>query len=274
LASRSPKSISLVMPDPVHLSMAVDDFDLGLLPADARHIGSAEFTLAATRLLEQDFAAVGGQAEVMVGLETIEVDWTPPPTGGAHAVSLILDAIHERRLRGGPLLLRLWLRGNPDHLDRLARWATALTKSVPELLPLAGTILECAVDIAPESAAARKGMGIFLVTTGQAEAATQYLRAATIHDSNDVEAWLRLGDALVVLARMAEAEQAYRKVVDLDRWGLYGDEAAEKLLVSSAATFFNGQVHTADWDSAGDWMPSRSTAGKVCAVLQDWETGA
>ena len=65
---------------------------------------------------------------------------------------------------------------------------------------------------------------------------------------------------------------AYGKAVGVDRGSIYWDEAAEKRLVTCAATMFKGQLRAAAWDSSTGWVPSRSTAGQACAAFGNWET--
>lgn len=229
--------------------MPTADLDADLLPEHARRIGSPEFTAEATRLLRDDFAKVGGEAQIEVSAGNIRVDWTPPPVGDSRQVSAIIEALFLQQLRAGPMLLRLWLRSNPDDLEKLARTATVWFSSIPQFASMSEVILRSAVAVAPENATAQKGLGLACLESGQPEPAYEHLRIATNRNAEDLESWLRLGDASVALGRTAEAERAYGRVIEL-RWPSWeASEARYKQLTNRAVEVFQGRVcsWSPDW---------------------------
>src|SRR5918998_1565518 len=67
-------------PEPLKFTLGVNDFDASLLPADSRQVGSERFERAVRDFYRQQFAPLGGNVEVVVDRDTIEVTWEP---GGA-----------------------------------------------------------------------------------------------------------------------------------------------------------------------------------------------
>ena len=67
------------------MRLKIAEFDLSLLPAEARTPGRAAFREAVSQFLRKQFRQLGGVIETLVfGPDTIEVTWTPergPATG-------------------------------------------------------------------------------------------------------------------------------------------------------------------------------------------------
>lgn len=90
-----------------HLSMLVEQFDLNLLPAEARSIQSVEFAQAATEFIEAQFSCVGKKAMVRVAEGCIEVECEANDGDRSFAFRLIAN-YRDGWLPGRAILLRLW----------------------------------------------------------------------------------------------------------------------------------------------------------------------
>jgi hypothetical protein len=66
------------MADPARLQLflATDDFDISLLPLDARQRGTAGFREAARMVLSAEFERVGGWCSIEIDNEVVTVNWT------------------------------------------------------------------------------------------------------------------------------------------------------------------------------------------------------
>jgi hypothetical protein len=80
------------MADPARLQLflATDDFDISLLPLDARQRGTAGFREAARMVLSAEFERFGGSCSIEIDNEVVTVNWTTagPPAG---ALAQIVD---------------------------------------------------------------------------------------------------------------------------------------------------------------------------------------
>jgi hypothetical protein len=58
-------------------TLALDDFDITLLPADAQQRGTPPFRDAVKKYFNDEFSRIGGWSSVEVDNHAIEVNWTP-----------------------------------------------------------------------------------------------------------------------------------------------------------------------------------------------------
>src|SRR6266545_3362427 len=67
------------MPDPslLKFTLAIDDFDLSLLPPEAQQRGTPTFRDAVKAYLSAEFGRFGGWSSIDVDNHIIEVSWTP-----------------------------------------------------------------------------------------------------------------------------------------------------------------------------------------------------
>ena len=96
------------------MRLKIAEFDLSLLPAEARTPGRAAFRDAVSQFLRKQFRQLGGVIETLVfGPDTIEVTWTPErgsSNGEAPDPLVPIAAMLTRgELREGVMLLRFLL---------------------------------------------------------------------------------------------------------------------------------------------------------------------
>jgi tetratricopeptide (TPR) repeat protein len=92
----------------------------------------------------------------------------------------------------------------------------ALIRAQAGRLAEGASLLERAVALAPDLAAARSDLGAMLILLGRAEAAEPHLRAAVALNPDNVEARIHLGNALHARGEFKAAEEVYRAALQLD----------------------------------------------------------
>jgi tetratricopeptide (TPR) repeat protein len=92
----------------------------------------------------------------------------------------------------------------------------ALIRAQTGRLAEGAALLERAVQLSPDSPAARSDLGAMLIMLKRAEAAETHLRAAVALNPGSVEAQLHLGNALHAQGQFEAAEQVYRAALQLD----------------------------------------------------------
>ena len=107
------------------MRLKIAEFDLSLLPAEARTPGRVAFREAVSQFLRKQFRQLGGVIETLVfGPDTIEVTWTPErgsSNGEAPDPLATIAAMFLMcgELREGVTLLRFLLSDEPDNPDVL-----------------------------------------------------------------------------------------------------------------------------------------------------------
>jgi tetratricopeptide (TPR) repeat protein len=115
------------MADPtfLQLTLATRDFDVSLLPLDARQRGTAAFREAVSLYLNAEFERFGGSSAIQIDDEVVEVSWTIDGQP-ADALTQIVDKLKRREYPGAITLLRLLLSGLPNEAEECLRQATVL----------------------------------------------------------------------------------------------------------------------------------------------------
>ena len=157
---------------PMTFEIGFDDFDLDLLPTDAREIGSDAFRRAVTTYFEGEFADLGGQLSVTFDQHRMLVIWIP--------------AGDDRRL----------FEQAREHLQR---------GDLPGAVP----ILKALVAVEPNNTEAHYNLGMALSDLGAFENAQLYLLKVVHRDPEDVNALVALG---VALYRAGDATAARRRI--------------------------------------------------------------
>jgi tetratricopeptide (TPR) repeat protein len=242
--------------DQLELTISADDFDLSLLPAEARTRRTAAFREAAREYLRREFRSFGGWSDVQVDDWNIQVTWAPDPEAPDPLEQVI------RKLRRGDYgpavtLLELFLSDRPNdvsllynlgmalsgmarldeaerHLRRVVELAPAMTNARVALSTAlqrngktreAVQVLSEAIRRDPHNPWAQRSLGTCLMASGRIEEAQVCLQRATDLNPRDQQAWFGLAQALEWQGRTADAYKAYRKAVDIDERGQLADMA-------------------------------------------------
>jgi len=157
---------------PLTFEIPIADFDLGLLPATARTIGSHAFEEAVLTYFMRQYAGKGINAGVAMDNRVIRVTLFPEHSRSLldHAVALM----REGKLDEGAEILA-WMRENAE--------------------PGVGVLYN---------------LGIAHSERGRFHAAIEALKACSAIDANYVDAWTGLGVAYQHLSQSSQAEQALR----------------------------------------------------------------
>jgi len=236
-------------PSLLKFTLAIDDFDVSLLPPEAQQRGTPAFRDAVKGYLSSEFNRFGGWSSIAVDNHIIEVSWTPDRQP-ADPLAQIVEKLRHRDYPGAITLLRLFLSDKPNdvsllfnlgmalsdtgqlddavnHLRRAVALAAGFTNARVALgvaLQRQGknteavTALTEAVAREPKNPWAQRNLGACLFKAGRTKEAEECLRQATLLDPKDQQAMFGLAEALVALGRLQEADKAYTKVIDLDEY--------------------------------------------------------
>jgi predicted Zn-dependent protease len=245
---------------PLEFTITTDDFDLTLLPPQARTRATAAFREAVRDFLRREFQSFGGCATVQVDDWNIQVTWTP----GREAPDPLEQVIRRLRLgEYGPAvtLLELFLSDRPDQVSLLYNLGVALRdtgkplkaerylRRAVELAPamtnacvaLGGVlqqngktseaihVLREATQRDPDNPWAQHNLGVCLMASGRIEEAQVCLQRATQLNPRDQQAWFGLAQSLERQGRTSDAYRAYRKVVHIDERGQIAEVARAAL---------------------------------------------
>lgn len=238
-----------VMATPFKYTMALDDFDVSVLPHDARDRGSRTFRDAVKAYLHEEFGRMGGWCQVQVDTQRIEVSWTPegsPPDpmdqivgklqrgDRAGAVTLLQLLLSDRpqdvtifynlgmalsdvgRLSEAEQYLRRAIQLAPDHVN--ARVALGVALQRQRKTDAAIEELEAAVAAAPSNVWARRNLGACLLAGGAVEEAVAHLREATRIEPRDQQSWYGLAQALERFNETTKADEAYERAIEIDEY--------------------------------------------------------
>ena len=163
--------------EPLSFSIPVHQFDLELLPSEARDIGSSAFKDAVLVYFVSKYAAKGERAIVSVDDRDI------------HVVSFPNDFDHA------------------DYVQRLLH-----AGRIKEALPF----LEALVEMQKDDAEALYNLGIAYSELGQYEDAIMRLKKAVANDPSHSNAWGGIGFAYHRMHQPAKATEAFHKALAID----------------------------------------------------------
>lgn len=249
-------SAQIPQPDSLEFTISADDFNLSLLPPQARTRATAAFREAVRDYLRREFQSFGGCSTVEVDDWNIHVTWTPD-----HDAPDPLEQIIRRLRLGeyGPAvtLLELFLSDRPDQvsllynlgialrdaggLDKAERYLRRAVELAPAMtnarVALGGVlqqngktseaiqVLRDAIQRDADNPWAQRNLGVCLMASGRIEEAQVCLQRATQLNPRDQQAWFGLAQSLEQQGRAADAYRAYRKVVDIDEHGQVAEMA-------------------------------------------------
>jgi len=256
------------------MRLKIAEFDLSVLPAEARTPGRAAFRDAASQFLRKQFRQLGGVIETLVfGPDTIEVTWTPERGGGDPMIP-IAAMLTRGELQEGVTLLRFLLSDDPDNPDvlynlgmvlsdlgqmdeavvRLRRLVVVVPDHVNGLVALgvaltrqnaneqALPVLQRAVALNPDNVWAQRNLGGCLLKLRRPAEAVEPLRKATELDPQDARAWYGLGQVLELTGDDVGADAAYKRMLAIDEFGETAKLAEEALSQLAARTFRKNAV--------------------------------
>ena len=96
-------------------SISPKDFDVSLLPPNARTVGSDEFGEAVHAYLTKEFEGFGGTARIIVSDKLIQVTWTPDPDN-PDPIQPALEKLSRGQLPQAIQLLELLRSRSPNDL--------------------------------------------------------------------------------------------------------------------------------------------------------------
>lgn len=205
-------------------NLPVNRFDLNLLPADARVIGSDSFKRAVLAHFAAQYAAKGQQALVSIDDDQIQVLTLP---AGSSPLDFVLTMLQSGRIKDAVPYLESMDKSDPNDVQVLYNLGIAYS----ELGQFDEAIirLKRAVQLDPKHAHAWTGIGVAYQRMGKRELALEPMQKAVDADPADGYGRRNLGAMLMGLRRYDEAlahlRQA-RKALPHDAQTLYGLAAA------------------------------------------------
>jgi tetratricopeptide (TPR) repeat protein len=238
----------------VHLSL--DEFDRSQLPESQRDLRGDEFRRAVQDHLIAEFIDGAGAAEVVITGDRIIIRWVDTAEAGP-MTGRGIELLKAGDYKNGIATLRLALKRDPADADALFNLAMALSdqgeldESVELLRQLladhprhehgwvalgvaharqnndaeAIEALRMAVALNPNDGYSHKNLGAILSRSGARAEGIEHLRRATVLLPSDPATWLNFGLALEDDDKLAEADEAYLKVIALDPTGQIGQRA-------------------------------------------------
>lgn len=162
---------------PLFVRIPVQSFDIGLLPPEARRIGSPQFKDAVIRHFVREYMDKGETVLVTVDDSDITVQSL---RSGPEAMAPVLELLNAGRIR--------------------------------EALPM----LESLAERFPDDVDVRYNLGIALSELGRFDEAVSQLKAAVSLEPNHSRAWTGIGVAQARLHRTTEALEALNRAVAAD----------------------------------------------------------
>ena len=240
-------------------TLKIDHILLQALPKEARRRHHPEFADAASSLIRSLLDEVGGLIEALrIGKEQVEVTWKPDRPE-INPVQTAVRMLGQGRYLEAILLLELFLSAAPDddtflynlgmaysdigELDRAIAHLSRLLELQPD--DINGRValgvalmrkgdqqaglqaLEQAAGQAPDNPWAQRNFGRSLFLLGRPADALSPLRKAVEIAPDDVLAWHGLAEALEATEAYDEADNAYRRVIEIDEYSRTAEMAQE-----------------------------------------------
>lgn len=243
---------------PREVQLALDEFDRSQLPEEQRMLSGDAFREAVREHFAEQFAGQGGGAEVVVTADRIIIRWSDS-AGAKTLAERGVDFLRAGDSEKGIAMLRVALQRDPADADALFNLAMALSDQgkLGEALELLGRLLAdhpshahgwvalgvaqarmdrdeeavesltMAVSLNPDDGHVSKNLGAILSRCGSADEAVVHLRAAARLLPSDPQCWFNLAATLEEMGKPDEADEAYVKVLALDRNGSMGEMAEQ-----------------------------------------------
>jgi len=249
----------LMSQTPHEVQLPLSEFDRNQLPESKRHLQGDDFRLAVQEHLAEQFVGQQGAAEVVVTSDRIIIRWSNA-SQAQDLTELGIESLKQGDLEKGIGTLRVALQRNPGDKAALFNMGMALTETGrPEeavavlqrlldsspsdasawvalgvaqagLNQLESAIdsFDTAVSLNPQNGYAQKNLGAMLAQSESTfQQALEHLRLAVKLLPGDAQAWINLGTCLEKSGQNEQADQAYVKVLELDRKSQLGMKAEE-----------------------------------------------
>ena len=187
-------------PQPFVFRLPIQDFDLSLLPPDARAIGSDAFQEAVVAYFVAQYGTSGQSAIVTVDNTDINVVQIPRDT---EPLEFVLTMLQGGRIKEAVPFLEAMTKTDPGNAQVL--YTLGISYSELGQLDEAIIRLKRAVQIEPGHAHAWTGIGVAYQRIGKREQALEALLKAVQAAPDDGYALRNLGGILMSLGRTAEA---------------------------------------------------------------------
>jgi tetratricopeptide (TPR) repeat protein len=247
------------MTNPPHeVQLALDEFDRNQLPEARRSLSGDAFREAVREHFAEQFAGQGGGAEVVVTADRIIIRWSDS-TEAKTLTERGVDFLRAGDYDKGIGMLRVALQRDPADADALFNLAMALSDQgkLDEAVELLDRLLvehpshahgwvalgvaqarmerdedaveslTMAVSLNPDDGHVRKNLGAILSRCGSLDEAIVHLQAAARLLPTDPQCWFNLAGTLEEAGKTEEADEAYLKVLALDRNGRMGEMAEQ-----------------------------------------------
>jgi tetratricopeptide (TPR) repeat protein len=243
---------------PHEVQLALDEFDRNQLPEARRALSGDAFREAVREHFTKEFAGQGGGAEVVVTADRIIIRWSDSAAAKTLAERGV-DFLKAGDFEKGIAMLRVALQRDPADADALFNLAMALSDQgkLEEAVELLGRLLAdhpshahgwvalgvaqarmerdedavesltMAVSLNPDDGHVRKNLGAILSRSGSADEALIHLQAAARLLPSEPQCWFNLAATLEEAGKPDEADEAYVKVLALDRNGRMGEMAEQ-----------------------------------------------
>lgn len=231
---------------PLSLSMPVTDIRLlagATLPAKADDGDVAGWAARQVHRL-------GGSVRQHLAGERVVVEWTPDTrrqsgpaeavewleAGQYHEAAVVLELLLSAdpdsevvlynlgmahsdlgNLSRAEELLRKCLEVEPNHINARVALGVALLRQGQTAE--GARILEQTLAIDPDNSWAHRNLAVALQRQGDTHGAVEHLRAAVASNPRDELGWAGLGKALEQAGEMAEADEAYKRAIELTGFG-------------------------------------------------------
>ena len=173
-------------------SISPQDFDVSLLPPNARTVGSPEFGEAVHSYLTKEFEGFGGTAKIVVSSDVIHVTWNA-------------DSSNADPLRGA---IEKLSRGHSPQAIQLLELLRSRNPTNPDIL---------------------HALGMALLQSGRTAAAEEVLQGLVKISPSSQDAWFGLAEAVFVQDRPEDADELYRKAIDIDASSKFAEIARGRL---------------------------------------------
>ena len=194
------------------LQVGFDDLDLDLLGVEPANVGTEEFVTAVNDFFCQQFAHLGGSAQVVVddAARQIQVKWSLNATS-EDPKEAVLEILRSGQLRRAVPHLWTLIQASPRDPDNYYNMGVACNELGE--FEKAKIYLQRAINLAPKYVNAFAALGFAQAKTGENEAAAGTLKTAVSLDPSNVHALKNLGGCLLTLGRFAEAESILRRAI-------------------------------------------------------------
>ena len=243
---------------PHEVQLALDEFDRNQLPETQRTLSGDAFREAVREHFTDQFAGQGGGAEIVVTADRIIIRWSDSAESkplAKRGIDFLMAGDYEK----GIGMLRVALKRDPSDPDALFNLAMALSDQggMDEAVALLERLLaehpshahgwvalgvaqarmerdeeaveslKMAVSLNPDDGHVRKNLGAILSRSGSSVEALVHLRAAARLLPSDPQCWFNLAATLEEAGKTDEADEAYVRVLSLDRAGKMGELAEQ-----------------------------------------------